>query len=254
MNRTVRNALPYLVAGVMAVSTGCAGARPFKEASTSAQAAGGAKPRRSEPARAATPACRTGIATYRIVTTGAGVQSTTEGSCTFNAETIEGTCTNNYTDTQGTRMTSVSVTRHATRGDVVDEVSVIPPLNRSLGTTTTTSGTRVSSSTCTSTHEYDAQKRLLSTRSTSQPGGQTTTITYTAWDSAGRPTSGTSTGGRQSLPQSFTYDNATRTQTNTNAGVTCTQTFDVNGNPAVGRCANGATATTTVLTTQEICR
>ena len=39
----------------------------------------------------------------------------------------------------------------------------------------------------------------------------------------------------------------------TSNGVTCTQTFDDNGNPALGNCAE-ATASTTVLTTRRICK
>ena len=76
-------------------------------------------------------------ATYRIVTTGGGVTSTINGTCTYDNNAVAGTCTNQYRDTTGQAFTSVSTTRHATRGDVVDEVSVIPPLQRSLGTTTT---------------------------------------------------------------------------------------------------------------------
>jgi hypothetical protein len=134
---------------------------------------------------------------------------------------------------------------------VVDEVAVIPPLTLSSSTTTTISGGTVPPSTGTATRTYDGQKRLLTQVSVSQ--GQTSTTTYTAWDSAGRPTAATVVSGGQSTSQSFTYDNATRTQTSSNAGVTCTQTFDQNGNPAVGTCP-GSNAVTTVLTTQQICR
>jgi hypothetical protein len=196
--------------------------------------------------------CRTGVATYRIVTTSASFTSTINGSCTFNPSTVEGTCTNNYTDTLGSSFTSVSVTRHATRGDVVDEVSVIPPLNRALGTTTTITGAGPTT-TNTATLGQDGQRRLVSITAVSQPSGQTTTTTYTAWDSAGRPTAGTVVGAGQPIGQTFSYDNASRTQTSASSGVTCTQTFDQNGNPSVGTCP-GSTATMTVLTTQQICR
>ena len=198
------------------------------------------------------PPCRTGLATYRIVTKSAAFTSTVNGRCTFNPASNEGTCTNDYSDTMGTTFTSVSVTGHATKGDVVDEVSVIPPLNRSLGTTTTVTGGRLNS-TSTSTHAYDGQKRLTSTASVSRPAGQTSTTTYTAWDSAGRPRAARQGSGGSSTTQSFSYDTATRTQTSTNAGMTCTQTFDANGNPVLGTCP-GSAATTTILSTQQICR
>jgi hypothetical protein len=197
------------------------------------------------------PACRTGIETYRIVTTSPAFTSTIEGSCTFDPSTVEGTCTNLYSDSTGQRFTSVSVTRHATRGDVVDEVSVNPPLNLALGTTTTVTGPRMNSTgTSTLTHEG---RRLTGITATSRPGGQTSRTTYSAWDAAGRPTAGTVVAGRDATAQSFRYDDAARTQTITASGQTCTQTFDENGNPALGRCGGGI-ATTTVLTTQQVCR
>jgi hypothetical protein len=187
------------------------------------------------------------------VTRGAGTfTSTVEGSCTFDADRIEGTCTNEYSDTGGRRFRSEAVTRHASIADVVDEVSVVPPLQRSLGTTTTVTGAGADS-TNVSTLEYDAGKRLISLLAESRPSGQRSTTTYTAWDAAGRPTMGSVLAGRQSSPISMSYDSARRSQSMTSSGTTCTQTFDINGNPAVGTCP-GSTATTTVLTTQRICK
>jgi len=201
-----------------------------------------------------TTACRTGPATYRIVTTGGGVTSTTNGTCTFNTNTVEGTCTNQYSDSTGQTFTTVSTTRHATRGDVVDEVSVIPPRQRALGTTTTVTGGGLNT-TGTSTLTYDAQRRPISIVATTTGSGQNvmSTTTYTAWDSAGRPTASTSMGGSNST---YSYDDATRTQVSTTvgSGVSCSQVFDVNGNPTVGTCTNGATSTLTMLSTLQVCR
>jgi hypothetical protein len=196
-------------------------------------------------------ACRTGPGTYRIVTTGGGVTSTINGTCTYDNNAVAGTCTNLYSDTTGQAFTSVSTTRHPTRGDVVDEVSVIPPLQRALGTTTTLTGSALNS-TGTSTLTYDAQKRLISAVATTISAGQsvTSTTTYTAWDSAGRPTVASSSGSGTT----YTYDNATRTQLTTTAGVSCSQVFDTNGNPTVGICSNGATSTLTMLSTLQVCR
>lgn len=203
--------------------------------------------------RAGGPACRVGLATYRIVMKGpGGFTATTEGSCTFDAAAVEGTCTNEYSDTAGQRYRSVSVTRHASVADVVEEVSVNPPRPLSLGTTTTISGS-VPASTNTSTAEYDASRRLISVAAESRPSGQRSTTTYTAWDAAGRPTMATVVAGRQTSTLSTSYDDARRSQTMTSTGTTCTQTFDVNGNPVAGACP-GSTTTTTVLTTQRICR
>lgn len=197
-------------------------------------------------------ACRTGVATYRIETRGP-ITSTINGSCTFDVAAVEGTCTNDYSDSTGQKFRSVSVTRHTTIADVVDEVAVIPPRQLALGTTSTVAGSRIDS-TNVSTIEYDAQKRPVLVVAESRPSGQRTTTTYTAWDAVGRATMGTvMLAGRQTNTLSFSYDDARRMQSSTSNGVTCTQTFDVNGNPAVGMCA-GSTATTTVLTTQRICK
>jgi YD repeat-containing protein len=144
------------------------------------------------------------------------------------------------------------VTRHASRADVVDEVSVNPPLNLALGTTTTVSGVGLNT-TSTTVLTYDARRRPTGMTAVQQPGAQTSTTVYTAWDAAGRPTAATITAGRQGSTQTLSYNDATRTQSMTTGGVTCTQSFDENGNPAVSRCA-GSTATTTILTTQQICR
>lgn len=195
--------------------------------------------------------CRIGPATYRIVTTGGGFTSTINGTCTFNNATVEGTCTNQYTDTLGQSFTTVSVTRHATRGDVVDEISVIPPLQRALSTTTTVTGGPLNS-TGTATLSYDGQRRHTSTVATTTAAGvtTTTTTTNTAWDSAGRVTASTS----GSTSSTFTYDNATRTQVSTTAGVSCNQVFDANGIPTIGTCSNGPSSTFTTLTTLQVCR
>jgi YD repeat-containing protein len=137
--------------------------------------------------------------------------------------------------------------------DVVDEVSVNPPRNLALGTTTTVSGPWLNATTTTSVQTYDARRRPTGMTAVQQAPAQTSTTVYTAWDAAGRPTAATITAGRQGSTQMLSYNDATRTQSMTTGGVTCTQSFDENGNPAVSRCA-GSTATTTILTTQQICR
>jgi hypothetical protein len=181
------------------------------------------------------------------------VTATTDGTCTFNNSSVEGTCVNRYTDTTGQSFTSTSVTRHATRGDVVDEVQVIPPKNLALSTTTTIVGT--TSSKLTATNMYDGQRRITGTTAT-DPKGRTTNTTYSAWDAAGRPTVGRSVvvGGATS---NFThaYDSRARTQTSTASGVVCTTTFDSNGINVSGTCAGGSSTTTfTTISTLQVCR
>lgn len=215
-------------------------------------ASGGAVESRQPGTAGAATGCREGLATYRIVTKAGALTSTTEGRCTFDRAAVEGTCVNDYADSQGRKYRSISVTRHASVADVVDEVSVVPPRTRSLGTTTTVSGAGPAT-TSTSTHAYDGQGRLVSTTSEARPAGPRSIVTYTAWDKAGRPTTGAQAAMGRVTPQAFSYDDATRTQTSGNAGVACTQTFDRHGNPVMGVCG-GATSATTVLSTQRLCR
>ena len=196
--------------------------------------------------------CRIGPATYRISTTGPNnFTSTTNGSCTFNRSTVEGTCTNQYSDSGGTTLTSVSTTRNASIAQVIDEVSVIPPLILSSTTTTVVTQPGQPTSTGTSTRAFNG-RRLVMISNISQPSGATSLTTYTAWDSSDRPTAGSVVSGGQPSTIAFSYNNGTRTQTITQAGVSCTQTFDQNGNPASAACA-GTTSTSTILTTQQIC-
>ena len=193
------------------------------------------------------PSCRTYASAYRVVTNASGVTSTLNGSCTFNSSTVQGTCVNRYTDATGQSFTTTSVTTHATREDVVDEVKVVPPRLLARGTTTTIAGANRSTSTATNT--YDSQRRLLTTTSVESGSGRTTTTRYTAWDTAGRPTAGT-TGA-----SSFThvYNDAARTQTSMSSGVSCTNTFDANGNPVSGVCP-GSVSKWTIVSTAQICR
>jgi hypothetical protein len=84
-------------------------------------------------------------------------------------------------------------------------------------------------------------------------------MTFSAWDSSGRPTAGTLTlpiG--PSSPISITYDNAARTVRRTTGLNTCTVTHDQNGNMIREECTGTATtASTTIVTvqaTQQICK
>ena len=144
-------------AGVAAVLLGCVGFAPPPLAGQGRKDGAGS--------------CRTGIATYRVVTASPAGTSTIDGSCTVDQAPVEGTCENLSSDSTGRRFTSVSVTRHASRADVVDEVSVNPPLNRALGTTTTVSGAGLNT-TSTSALTYDTRGRLTGIVAVQQPGAR----------------------------------------------------------------------------------
>jgi YD repeat-containing protein len=136
--------------------------------------------------------------------------------------------TRQFTATAGSVQTGVCSTvvfNYNSIADFVNEVGVVPP--RALVTqSTSTSGPGCGSAAITSTitYSYDAQRRLTQ----AVQGGQT--ITYTAWDSAGRPTAGNSTGG---MSISHVYVDAARTDTVTtisNSSTTTVRlTYDANG-------------------------
>jgi hypothetical protein len=157
-------------------------------------------------------------------------------------------CSLVYTDTNGFATTNTTATTYAPVADIVDEVSVIPPLMRPLrvsgtvtsgGTTTTSSGT----------FSYDAQKRI-----TRQGYDGGTTTTYSAWDSAGRPTAATAVG---SNGQTTTHDDLRQQcafdddhECSGRVTTSCTQSFDANGNPTTYVCTSSlSTAGTTNGTT-----
>jgi YD repeat-containing protein len=204
--------------------------------------------------------CRIYPTAYTLIQTATAnpsFRSTTRATCSFSATALEYACTINYSDSAGTSSTTTSAAIYASLADVVDEVSVIPPLKRLVSVigTTTVNGRR---NTSTGTYTYDSQKRI--TREAS-PG---TTTTYSAWDGAGRPTRATSTASNGSTTTlSMTYEDAARTMTtsNTQAGVTtrCTQAYDVNGNPTSYICTSsvsgGATnGTMSITSTAQVCR
>jgi len=152
--------------------------------------------------------------------------------------------------------TLTQTSRFASRADIVDEVSVIPPLSRSLGTTTVTTigGFAL---TATATNSYDSQRRLTSVAIVTSPVPLSTTFTYAAWDASGRPTAGTvaiSPGPSGSV--SITYNNPDRTVTRNDGLNTCIQRSDLNGNIQGETCTGTSPSTTTVTvqSTLQICK
>src|SRR5262245_21531207 len=134
--------------------------------------------------------CRNYMTAYTQVQTASanpGFSSTTVGTCTFTQSALQFNCSLRYSDTTGFSSTNTTISTFASVADIVDEVSVNPPLFRVL----TVAGTVVSGGVTTSnlgTYSYDGQKRLTRVVST----GSTTT--YSAWDNVGRPTAATTVG------------------------------------------------------------
>ena len=200
--------------------------------------------------------CRTFASSYEIVTTSVPVTftSTVKGTCEFNSTALKTTCVNNYSDTFGTATTSTSVTAFKSAADAIDEVAVVPPRRRSLNTETTTTlkGAKTSHILVST---YDGQNRLTGE---SAPGA---TVSYKAWDASGRPTSATQVTGNVTSTLTYTYNDATRTQTiattSSVANGLCTSVFDANGNNISNVCTTPGgttTAKTTIGATKQICQ
>lgn len=200
--------------------------------------------------------CRTYASAYETQTTADPMtfNSVIKGTCEFNAATLKTTCVNNYSDSIGTVTTSTSVTTFKSAADAIDEVGALPPRRRSLMTeTTTTSKTAKAAHTLTNT--YDAQNRLV------KETAPNATVTYTAWDSSGRPTAATQVTGSVTSTLAYTYDNATRTQTivttSSIANGKCTSVFDANGNNISNVCTTPGgttTAKTVISATKQLCQ
>ena len=86
-------------------------------------------------------------------------------------------------------------------------------------------------------------------------------ITYTAWDSKDRATSGTWSSGCGSplanTTATTTYDDTARSSTTIASGVTITSTSDINGNPISSvTSSSGFTSTSnyTTTATTEVCK
>jgi hypothetical protein len=197
------------------------------------------------------PACRTFATAYMTAFTGQPVTSNVTTTCGFSIVTNQLSCTHVGTSSDGESGTITTVTTYASRGDAVDEIAVIPPLRRAQSMLTS-----YPFETDSITYAYDASKRLATEQ------GQGTT-TYTAWDTAGRPTAGSRVGGPTSTTttKTLSYNNANRTlvTVDTTAGTssTCTTVFDANGIQLSRTCGAGASlvvATTTLQTTAQFCR
>src|SRR5207247_1833070 len=113
--------------------------------------------------------------------------------------------------------------------------------------TTTSNSGGCGISTATTTYTYDSQRRLTQTTNV---GG---TTTWTAWDSAGRPTTGNSPGATYGI----VYDDTARTSTTSSATSSGTSvgilTYDANGNQLRNevRGSSGNSVTTYSITSTD---
>lgn len=189
------------------------------------------------------PACRTYSSDE--TRTGAGGSQT----CHYDTSTNAFTCTLTYPTFK-----VVIVNRYQSVADFVDEVSVIPPIARYVSGTTTYQPSGPGMKNGKWTYSYDSQRRQTRTV-TAFADGTSTTATYSAWDTAGRPTLSTVTQtGAPAFTIAYAYDDATRLMTITPArGGVQTHTFDANGNIVLAT-APGSRTTTRITATEKVCR
>lgn len=231
----VRSACLLIVGGALAVA-GCKSSSSGNATGPSGGSGSGGR-------------CRT-YPTAATVTTTAGQTITVQLTGAFDTSSNRSTVTTAFAN--GNLCTS-SVSAYRSKDDFVDEVRVIPGV--SMQTSTTTTNTGCGTGTFTVNFNYDSQRRLTSTSQTIF--GVTSTTTYTAWDSSGRPTQGSFPG----TTITNVYDDSARTwvQTQTGGGTvsTTTTTFDANGNQltVVNRTGN-FTSTTNYNTTAtaQVCK
>jgi hypothetical protein len=203
--------------------------------------------------------CRNLAAEMTWDTVGAkGFTASIKTSCTFDAKTLTVSCTSNYRDNQGTLSSSTSLTKYTAIADIIDETAVIPPLDYSVSTTTTQTDAKGKTTNSTAT-SFDSRRRITKTVSRSASGDAS--ITYEAWDPAGRPVLATDVAGSRKNTLTILYDGPRRTRTTVvNEGPLRTvETFDADGNQITTLTTTGdaatATATTIKITArQRVCR
>ncbi len=196
-------------------------------------------------------ACRVYATKSAIQTTSVGVTLNASQTASFDTSKLTYTVMEQFTNGS---TCSTAVSSYNSVGDFVDETSVNPGRMLSTGTTGTNNGQCGSGSGGSSTNSYDSQRRILKVV---RSDGSVTT--YTAWDSQGRPTSSTDSGG---VTITYVYDDNAHTLSTTSTlhGVptaTSLETYDANGNvTSLAVTTAGITTTTTFnnTATAQVCK
>jgi YD repeat-containing protein len=198
------------------------------------------------------PSCRTYPTSANVHTTNSASSVVFDAleAATFDSSSRKATVNTNFANGSPC---STLVTSYNSVADFVDEVRVIPPVSLATGAVNTNSGA-CGAVTASTIYTYDSQRRV--TQISNSAGG---VITYTAWDSSGRPTTGTMSGGGTI---SIVYDDAARswteTQTQSNGTRSVgTLTFDANGAQIRNVVVQGNVTTTTTFSntaTATVCK
>jgi len=196
--------------------------------------------------------CRTFPTAETVTVQANGLSSSSPGACSWDNNLHKLTCT--VSVSSGGPACTTTVSNYNSTADFIDEIRVIPPAFLRTSDVQTSDGSPACGTGAFQniSYVYDAQRRL-----TQIINGPATT-TYSAWDSAGRPTQGTLPAG---TPVTIAYDSSARTQTQTTgtsgAAIVVTTTFDANGTPTKVVTVNAGvttTVTTQVNSTGRICK
>ena len=189
-------------------------------------------------------------------------------TCAFDATTHQLSCHVTGTDADGCMSDRDVVHYYNSTADFVDEVAVIPFRPLLTRETSNQAATACANAVASSMdYSYDRQRRL--TQVAASPSGNITT--YSAWDGAGRRTTGTLTYPVSGpfvpvVTEAWSYDDTARTSTliTTTAvprvgssSATTVQTYDADGNRTLLTVtANGliSTAETTITETRRVCK
>ncbi|MGH9387215.1 MAG: hypothetical protein ACRD2N_23340 [Vicinamibacterales bacterium] len=198
--------------------------------------------------------CRTYPTSADVTTTTLGATQGLRLTGAFNTSTNQSTVTTLFAN--GTPCTTTVGTYRST-ADFVDEVRVVPSVTLQTASTTTNTGT-CGSGTSNVTFTYDSQRRLTAFTSTGA-GIVAGTTTYTAWDSSGRPTTGSFPGTTITNVYNDAARTLTQTQTPATGGATSVTavTFDANGIQLMVVNTTGAAVSTTrftITSTERVCR
>jgi YD repeat-containing protein len=196
-------------------------------------------------------ACRTypTAANVRTTTSASSFVFTAAEAASFDSSTKKATVQTTFANGAPC---NTNVIAYNSVADFVDEVRVIPPVSLFASSVSTNSGS-CGTSTATTVNMYDSQRRVVQITN-----GTSSVTTYTAWDSSGRPTAGSTSGGGT---LTLAYDDAARTvkTTQTQGGTqsVSTLTFDANGAQTSIVLVEGNVTTTTTFTntgTAQVCK
>jgi hypothetical protein len=172
----------------------------------------------------APPSCRT-YSAEEVRTLSGAASGAIDQTCHFDTTTQERVCTMRSRTSTSSFTLDLRDT-YASATDFVDEIRVIPPIARIERQTRRFTAGRGANADV--TYEYDGARRQ--TRLSTSINNNLMVITYSGWDSLGRPTRALSSSRASTVSLTYAYDDAARTMTITGPAGVEVDTYDANGN------------------------